>query len=296
MGKNHRTSSSNMMSRRALLGVAAAAGVAKLFGVGPANAQGDLLAQIRQAGVIRVGLANQPPYSGLAPDGSISGFVPTLVQRIMAGLGVPKVEGVVATYGELVPGLQAGRWQMIAASFRLNKDRCQQVLFTDPITFDGGAIAYVPADLAKPPRSIADAAAQKTTTGILQGSYLIKIAEEKGIDRGAISQFPNNPALIDGLLTRRAQVVISTYASLRELQRQRGGRFEIVYPLVDDRPVGSAPAFRRQDTALHAAFQERLRAMIKSGDLNKLAAEFGFDPPPADMQGITADGACARVS
>ena len=285
-----------MISRRGFVASAAAAGFTHSFGPVAAQAQGDLLAQLKQAGVIKVGLANQPPYSGLNPDGSINGFVPTLVQRIMAQLGVPKVEGLVATYGELVPGLQAGRWDMIGASFRLTKERCAIVQFTDPVTFDGGAIAYVPADVAKPPRSLAEAGSQKTTLGILQGSYLIKLAEDKGVDRGVVSQFPNNPSLIDGLLAKRVQVVASTYASLRELQRQRQGRFEIVYPIPDDPPVGSAPAFRRQDAALHAAFQDRLRAMNKSGELTKLAAEFGFEAPPADMQGISADTACARVS
>lgn len=256
---------------------------------------GDALAALRRAGVMRVGLANQPPYSGLNPDGTVSGFVPALVQRIMASLGVPRVEGVVATYGELVPGLQAGRWQMIAASFRLTKERCQQVLFTDPVTFDGGALAHVPGSLPKVPASIEEAARARMTVGILQGSYLARLAMEKGIDRGAISQFPNNPALIDGLLTRRVQLALSTNASLLELQRQRDGRFDIVFPLPDDPPVGSAPAFRRQDTALHGAFQEKLRAMRASGELQRLAGEFGFGEPPPGLQGITGEAACANL-
>lgn len=263
----------------------------------PALAQGnDLLAELRRAGVMRVGLANQPPYSGLNPDGTVSGFVPVLVQRIMAGLGVPRVEGVVATYGELVPGMQAGRWQMIAASFRLTKERCQQVLFTDPVTFDGGAIAHIPGSVPNLPRSVAEVGRARLTVGILQGSYLARLAQESGVDRSMISQFPNNPALIDGLLTRRVQVAISTDASLRELRRQRDGRFDIVFPLPDDPPVGSAPAFRRQDTALHAAFQERLRAMRASGELQRLATEFGFGEPPPGLMGITGEAACANVS
>ncbi len=260
------------------------------------RAQSDVLADLRRAGVVKVGLANQPPYSGLNPDGSVGGFVPTVVQRIMTALGVPKVEGVVATYGELVPGLQAGRWQMIAASFRLTRERCQQVLFTDPVTFDGGAFAHVPGTVTNVPRSLSDLGTLRVPVGMLQGSYLLRLAEERGIARDSISQFPNNPALIDGLLARRVQVVISTDASLRELQRQRGGRFEIVYPIPDDPPVGSSPAFRRQDTALHAAFQQELRALRNSGQLDRLAAEFGFGPPPAGMSGISGEEACGRVS
>ncbi len=257
---------------------------------------GDLLAQLRRAGVVKVGLANQPPYSGLNQDGTVSGFVPALVQRVMAGLGVPRIEGVVGTYGELVPGLMAGRWQMIAASFRLTRERCQAVLFSDPVTFDGGAIAHVAGSLPTVPRNLAEVAAARHTVGILQGSYLARLIQERGIDRSLISQFPSNPALIDGLLTRRVQVAVSTDASLRELRRQRDNRFDIVFPLADDPPVGSAPAFRRQDVALHAAFQQQLRTMRAAGEVDRLAAEFGFSPPPPDLAGITIDAACANVS
>ena len=286
-----------MTTRRALLGGAIAGAADALLPISETRAQdGDMMAQLRRAGAVRVGLTNQPPYSGLNQDGTISGFVPTLVQRIMATLGVPRVEGVVATYGELVPGLQAARWQMIGASFRLTRERCQQVLFTDPVTFDGGAIAFLPGSLPTAPRNLAEIASARLTVGILQGSYLARLAQERGIDRGAISQFPSNPALIDGLLARRVQVAVSTDAGLRELLRLRSGGFEIVYPIADDPPVGSAPAFRRQDTALHAAFQEQLRALRASGELDRMATEFGFGPPPPGLVGISAEAACANVS
>ena len=263
--------------------------------VRPSFAQSAVtLDQLKRAGVVRVGLVNQPPYSGLNPDGTIGGFVPTLVQKIMEKLGVPKIEPYVATYGELIPGLQAGRWQMIAAAFRLTKERCAQVAFTDPVTFDGGAIAYVASKTPTPPKSIKELAAGDAMIGVLQGSYLIKLATEQGVPQSRISQFPNNPAIIDGLTAGRVAAAISTNASLRQLQTQRGG-FDIVYPLQEDPPVGSAPAFALGDTELHAAFQTELRALQKSGELVAMAKEFGFDPPPAHLDGITAEKACAAL-
>jgi polar amino acid transport system substrate-binding protein len=285
------------ISRRNLIRASAAGALGLGWSAPSVRAQtADLLGQLRTAGLVRVGLANQPPYSGLNPDGTVSGFVPVLVQRIMATLGIPRIEGVVATYGELVPGLQAGRWHMIAASFRLTRERCQQVLFTDPVTFDGGAFAHLADQPETAKRSLAELAAARLRIGLLQGSYLIRLAEERGIDRANISQFPNNPALLDGLMTRRVQVVVSTQASLKELHRQRGGRFEIVYPIPDDPPVGSAPAFRPQDRAFHEGFQRELRALRGSGELDRLAAQFGFDPAPPDLMNISETEACSRVS
>lgn len=249
------------------------------------------LDQLKQAGTVRVGLVNQPPYSALNPDGTIGGFVPTLVQQVMEKLGVARIEPSVATYGELIPGLQAGRWQMISAAFRLTKERCGQVLFTDPVTFDGGAIAYVD---GAAPASISELAAGTEPVGVLQGSYLIKLASDLGIAESRLSQFPSNPALIDGLQAGRVKVAISTNAALRQLLAQRGG-YEIAYPLSEDPPVGSAPAFSTTDKELHAAFQTELRAMRQSGALLTLAKEFGFDAPPENLAGISAEDACGRL-
>jgi polar amino acid transport system substrate-binding protein len=240
--------------------------------------QAVTLEQLKSAGVIRVGLVNQPPYSGLNPDGSIGGFVPTLTQKIMEKLGVPKIEPYVATYGELIPGLQAGRWQMIAAAFCLTKERCGQVAANTPT----------------PPKTIKELAAGEGMIGVLQGSYIIKLATEQGIPENRLSQFPNNPAIIDGLTTGRVTAAISTNAAFRQLQTQRGG-FDIVYPLSEDPPVGSAPAFALGDTELLNAFQTELRAMYKSGEVVAMAKEFGFDPAPANLEGITSEKACAAL-
>jgi len=272
------------------------AGLAAPFFIRSTSAQTPVtLDQLKQAGVVKVGLVNQPPYSALNPDGTIGGFVPTLVQQIMAKLGVPNIEPYVATYGELIPGLQAGRWQMISAAFRLTKERCGQVLFTDPVTFDGGAIAYVAGSIEKVPANISDLAAETTSVGVLQGSYLVKLAASLGIAESRISQFPSNPALIDGLQAGRVATAISTNAALRQLLEQRGGGYEIVYPLTEDPPVGSAPAFSPADTELHAAFQQELRALRDSGELLAMSKQFGFDAPPADLAGISAEDACARL-
>lgn len=252
------------------------------------------LADLKSAGVIKMGLANQPPYSSVAPDGTVGGFVPAIIQQVMEKIGIPRIEASVASYGQLIPGLQAGRWQMIGAAFRLSKERCAAVMFTDPVVFDGGALAFQEGRVSNSPAAIESLASTDGSVGILQGSYLVRLAVSLGVAQDRILQFPDNPALIDGLLAKRVQVAISTNSSLRDLQKQRGG-FEIQYPLADDPPVGSAPAFALGDDELHAAFQRELRAMRASGELDKLAAQFGFEPPPDALRSISAEDACARL-
>src|SRR5690606_19407831 len=165
--------------------------------------------------------------------------------------------------------------------------------FTDPVTFDGGAIAYVKESLSEPPRSLKALADADLQIGVLQGTYLIQRLADLGVTEDRISQYPSNPALIDGLVAGRMPVALSTNASLKRLLEQRPETYEIVYPLPEDPPVGSGPAFRQDSAELHAAFNEELRRMRDSGELYELAAEFGFDPPPEELRMMSGEEICA---
>ncbi len=285
------------LSRRELLQALAISGITlPALNLSAFAAESPILDKLRKAGVVKVAMANQPPYSGLNPDGSVTGISPTIVQMIMMKLGVPKVEGIIATYGQLIPGLDAGRWDIIGASLRITGKRCPQVLFADPFVFDGGAIGYLPAEIASPPTSIAEIGRMGLKVGILSGSFLIKKAEGLGVDASNISQFPDNPALIDGLMAKRAKVVLTTNSSLRNLRKARNNAFAINSPLPDDVPAGSSAAFRTVDKELHAAFQRELRALKVSDEFVRLNEKFGFDVPSKDLLKITAEEACAKLS
>lgn len=257
-----------------------------------AQAAPTTVEQLRKAGVVRIGIVNQPPYSGLNPDGTITGLAPTMVQTIMGRLGIPKVEGIAVPYGQLIPGLQAGRWDMIGAVLNITKERCQQVTYADPLTEDAGALGFIPAAVSAPPKTIGEVGQKGLKVGILTGSYLLKKAQSLGVADGAISQFPDNPALLDGLAAKRVDIALSTYSALRLMRKARGGSFEVTYPLADDPPQGGSPAFRPTDTELHENFQRELRAMKKSGEFEKICQQFDFEASPHLLQ-LTAEQACA---
>ena len=63
-------------SRRDVLELLAVTGMAAPASSMVAFAAEGLLGKLRDAGVVRVGMANQPPYSGLNPDGSVTGIDP----------------------------------------------------------------------------------------------------------------------------------------------------------------------------------------------------------------------------
>src|ERR1700712_393561 len=103
-----------------------------------AGAPAGTLARLRAAKSVTVGVANFPPYSAVEPDGSLTGVVPALTKLIMGRIGVPEVKGIpIASYAELIPGMQAGRWEFICSALSISKARCAEVAFADPMVLDG---------------------------------------------------------------------------------------------------------------------------------------------------------------
>ena len=260
----------------------------------PAN---DLLAKVKKAGVINIGLANDPPASIINPDGTVSGEGPVVVQMIMKKLGVPQVHGIVGTFGQLVPGLQAGRWDMIGGVISVTKARCAVVQYTDPFQFNGMEIAWFPSAVSQAPTSIADVGKRGLIAGFNAGSAYIAIAKGLGLTDDHILQFPDTSALLDALNTKRIQVIISDTGSLNltPAQVQKYPFQHLDYP--PDGPfIAGALAFRKEDTGIYSAFQKEFRAMKASGQFDQIAAQFQFQGIPAQYKDLTPDQVCAKVA
>ena len=266
-------------------------------GTTPSSSSGnDLLSKVKKAGVINIGLANDPPASIINPDGSVSGEGPYTVQKIMAKLGVPKVNGIVATFGELVPGLQAGRWDMIGGVISVTKARCALVQYTDPFQFNGMEIAWFPDAVSQAPTSIGDVGKRGLIVGFNAGSAYIAVSKNLGVQDSQIQQFPDTAALLEALRTKRIQVIISDTGSLN-LSPAQVAKYpfqHLDYP--PDGPfIAGALAFRQTDTTIYDAFQKEFRALKASGQFDQIAKQFQFDPIPADKRNLTPDQVCAKV-
>ncbi|HWG06377.1 MAG TPA: transporter substrate-binding domain-containing protein [Beijerinckiaceae bacterium] len=281
--------------REALSGIAAGSGFltsGKVWAQAAGTGQG-LLARLQAQKKAKIGVVNQMPYSGVNPDGTLDGIGPALSKIIMQRLGVPEIEGVAGTYGDMVPGMQAGRWDFISASLVITKARCAQILFADPILFDGGMFVFLKGSIAELPKSVADLAAQKLIVGVSQGGAHMRVAIEAGVDQSNLRQFPSDVSTFDGLVAKRIQVAFGSFASLDRTAKLRGLAVETTFPVPDDPEHGSSCAFRNADRDLYDAYQKELRAMKASGEYLPIAQKFGFDTPPSLMP-MTAEEACSK--
>jgi len=236
-----------------------------------------LLAKLQAAKKVRIGFPNQPPFSALNPDGTVTGAAPTITKAVMERLGIPGIEGILATYGELIPGMLADRWDFVSAALTITKARCSQVRFGDPIIFDGANIVALKDHPGPMPKRLSEIAKGGFIVGAPAGGADMRALLAAGVKLDNIRQFTNDPSEIDALLAKRIDFGIMSPSGVRQMTKQRNLELEITYPVEDDPTRGSACAFRLQDTDLYDAYVGEMRKMRASGQLIAILSSFGYE-------------------
>lgn len=257
------------------------------------------LERARREGVIRVGFANENPYAFARPDGTLSGEAVEVARAVFQALGIAEMEGVLTQFGSLIPGLQAGRFDVITAGMYITPTRCEEVLFADPEYQVGEALiveAGNPLDL----HSYEDIAANPdvrvgTGAGYLELDYMLAA----GVAEDQISEFPDDPSGVAGLQagqidawTGTRPTLLITLGTTDDPNLELADPFD--QPTVDGEPVISygGAAFRYDDLEFREAFNEELQNLKDSGELLDLIGQFeGFDEGslPGD---VTSEDIC----
>lgn len=252
---------------------------------GVAGSGANTLERIRDAGVVRVGFANEAPYAYIdAATGRLTGEAPELARLIFRQLGVAEIEGVLTEFGALIPALKAGRFDVIAAGMYITPQRCQEIAFSDPTYAVSEAFivkAGNPLDLHGY-RDLRDTPG--ATLGIVSGAIQLQYARAIGIPDERIRIFPGAPAAIDGVAAGRASAYAATALTVNDLLRRSSGPLERAMPftdlIIDDNAVKGYGAFgfRKADKALRDAFNQVLNATLGTPRHRALIAPFGFTP------------------
>ena len=96
-----------------------------------ASAQ-SVLDRAKKDGYIRVGFPNQVPYAYADEKGVLTGADAVIARMVVQKMGIKEMDGVLTEFASLIPGLKAGRFDIVLAMF-VNPSRCAQVAFSEPI-------------------------------------------------------------------------------------------------------------------------------------------------------------------
>lgn len=256
------------------------------------------LEKAREEGKIVVGFAGENPYAYEDENGNLTGEAVEVSREIFKELGIDEMEGVLTKFGSLIPGLQAGKFDVITAGMYITPDRCKEVAFGEPEYSIGEALAVQkgnPHNL----HSYEDIAANPDVKiAVMNGAIEIDYLEAAGVQESQMEIVQDIPSNITSLESGRVDAITMTgptlEAALATANAKNIDRVEVfTQPVVDGESVRGygAAAFNPEDEELLAAYNEELAKLKDSGQLLDIISEFGFTE--ADLPGdATAEELC----
>lgn len=280
-------------------GLLAALAAVACGGPGGRGTDEPALERIRREGSVRVGYANEAPYAYLdSASGELEGEAPAIARRIFGQMGASEIEGVLTEFGSLIPALEAGRFDVIAAGMYIKPQRCREIDFSNPTYCIGeGFIVQAgnPLDL----HSYEDLAAHaEARLGVVAGAVELGYARAVGVPDERIVVFPDAPSAVAGVQSGRVDAYGGTSLTVQDmldkaadpgLERAR----PFTDPVIDGEPVRGCGAFgfRKGEDELRHEVNRRLAAFIGTPEHLELIRPYGFTE--ADLPGeLTAEELC----
>ncbi len=245
------------------------------------EAAGDadgLLGELQAAGSATIGIANEVPYAFEDEDGNVTGQAPEIAYLVLEELGITDVDAEIVDFGALIPGLQAGQFDLISAGMFITPDRAEQVIFADPdycVTYAMAVPEGNPMDLTDFD-SVTESGA---TLAVLSGAVDEDYANDAGIPSDQIELFADVNAQYEALIAGRVDAVGGTSLTVVE-QTEANPEIEATeffLPVDEDgEEVLGCGAFAFDDQEFRDAFNDVLSELQADGTVLEITTGFGF--------------------
>jgi polar amino acid transport system substrate-binding protein len=256
----------------------------------------DALARIKNEGVVRIGFANEAPWSFANADGTIAGADYEFASLIFSRIGVPALEGVITKFGSLIPGLQADRFDVVVAGFYIRPARCEQVTFSEPTVAVGDSIIVRTGNPKKISsyKSVMDN--QSIKLGGVVGAATARNAKDSGIPDSQLVMFPDFVSAISALKADRIdgalQTAISAEATVKsDPSIERALPFEQAIINGKSTVNYAGYAFRPRDKELVAAVNAELAKILGGPEHLKILAKYSISSNEVP-KGVTTKELC----
>jgi len=254
--------------------------------------------RILREGRMVIGIHNRSPW-GFRDEktGEPTGWHPDILKAAFADLGVKDLEFQVTEFGALIPGLLAGRFDVVASGLAITPERCKQVAFGAP-DLQAPDAAIVLAGNPKKIHGYADIAAQEAIImGAGRGSVVTTNAKAAGVPDSRMLLFPDIESNLSALRAGRIDTALMASPTVIGLLAGKGAQgLERAEPF----DVGEAHtnfaaiAFRQEDVDLRATYDEQLAKLKKTDTFADIMKRYGFGDAEAVPQGVTTADLCSR--
>ncbi|WP_322011799.1 transporter substrate-binding domain-containing protein [Paraburkholderia sp. J12] len=229
---------------------------------------------------VTIAYIEEPPFGWTGTGELATGADIELAQSILTAIGVTRIEYHLTTFGELLPGVQAGRWDMNVPLFA-TAERAALVAFSRPVwaIHDG---FLVRAGNPKTLDSYASMAARDDARlGIIAGQVQHESAKASGVREEQFVIFKTQPDAIAALRSGEIDAYASTSLGNRILAARLGhAEFEAVehgtHGPGNQRPPVGAFSFNSGNDRLLNAVNAQLRAYLGFDDHRRRMAKYGL--------------------
>jgi len=237
---------------------------------------------LHQGRTLRIGYAVEAPYAFLSDDGEVTGKCPEVARQIARRLGL-SIEWVQVNFDDLLPGLEADRFDVVAAGMFVTEDRAQTFAFSIPcerVSYGLLVQRGNPRGLHSCEQAAMDPHAR---LAVLSGSVEESLLQKLGMDAERLVSVPD---------ARTGQVAVeygfADGLALSEpsihwmVERDHLDLIEVARPFTPPTLSGSqiqsdtAFVFRKQDQALRSAWDTAMKSFMQSSEHQALAKRFGL--------------------
>jgi polar amino acid transport system substrate-binding protein len=234
---------------------------------------------------VRVAYVEEPPFYSTGADGHATGSDIELAEVILRSIGASTIEFIPTSFGELLPGLEAARWDMNVPIF-VTHERALRVAFSIPVwsLVDGLVIR------SGNPKELTDYASFGPETdailGVIPGQVQLESALAAGVPHAQLREFENQPAAIASLLAGEIDAFAATAVGNRSVVETHEGLEAVELAPLHTAPSG-AFSFRKDNIELLGAVNTALRNYLGTGDHRSRVAVYGIGA--AEIDGAIRD-------
>lgn len=240
------------------------------------SARADLLSDVRQRGVLRVGVAvGVPLFSYLDTRQALVGSDVDAARLLASDLGV-RLEIVRLTNAERITALEAGRADVVVSSLSITPEREQLIGFSIPYARLHVVLAGRPALRVS---GYADLAGVEVgvTRNTASGALVARFAP-----RARLLRFESDMLLIEAAAAGKLDLFSTQSAVLEAVNRQAG------YTMFEEKFVQQemdvAVAMPRRENALRTWINAWVLAQLRNGRLNEIYRHHHGRDLPAELR------------
>jgi polar amino acid transport system substrate-binding protein len=251
----------------------------------PALAQ-STLERIREGDIVKVAIAGEAPYGYRDAAGRVTGEAPEIARAVLARIDPAiEIEWVAVDFGQLIPGLQVGEFDIAAAGLFIKPERCAAVAFSEPTYVVGEAFAVRQGNPKQLTSYVAISDHADARVGLIVGTVEPNYALVTGIPAERAPLYRSFEQAIEALKAGEVDAVGLTTLSTQSLVDRESGLEATpqFFPTIDGAVVRGYGgfAFRQEDRDLVEAFNAELGGWLGTDEHWSLVEPFGFGPDMA---------------